>query len=383
MKILKLLTFISAGVMMFFSCTELPDENNDNGNDNGDDGNDPVGSTELVLLASEMIIHANGEDAVQFTVLSDGEPVTEGVRFYDGSSKQIELPDMKFTTTEPGAYSFWAAYGTSHTDIVTITAIGFPVPELPEDPEPENTSFARRVLLTQFTGTGCGYCPGMIELLRSVMADEDYSSRTVLTACHSYNSNDPAFYSGGLDMALGVMGYPMVVADMSLSYNNYNNLAGLKNTIDAAYDSSPAKAGISARAELDGNTLVVIASVKAAETSEFRIGAWLLEDGIEGQQANYNAASWTGDYNTHDNCIRVADSRLSNTNFTGHSLGTIEAGETAEYAFVINIEEGWVAENCHLALFITAPEAESSDIFTVNNAVSCDINGEVTYQYSE
>ena len=266
---------------------------------------------------------------------------------------------------------------------VSVTAIGFPVPELPEDPDPENTSFSRKVLLTQFTGTGCGYCPGMIELLRSVMADEDYSSRTVLTACHSYNSNDPAFYSGGLDMALGVMGYPMVVADMSLSYNNYNNLAGLKNTIDAAYDSSPAKAGISARAELDGNTLVVIASVKAAETSVFRIGAWLLEDGIEGQQANYIAASWTGDYNTHDNCIRVADSRLSNTNFTGHSLGTIEAGETAEYAFVINIEEGWVAENCHLALFITAPEAESSDIFTVNNAVSCDINGEVTYQYSE
>ena len=67
MKILKLLTFISAGAMMFFSCTELPDENNDNGNDNGDDGNDPVGSTELVLLASEMIIHANGEDAVEFT----------------------------------------------------------------------------------------------------------------------------------------------------------------------------------------------------------------------------------------------------------------------------------------------------------------------------
>ena len=234
MRIFKLLASLAAGAMMFFSCTELPDKNNDNGDDIGNGGNNPVGSTELVLLASEMIIHANGEDAVQFTVLSDGEPVTEGVRFYDGSSKQIELPDMKFTTTEPGAYSFWAAYGTSHTDIVTITAIGFPVPELPEDPEPGNTSFARRVLLTQFTGTGCGYCPGMIELLRSIMADEDYSSKTVLTACHSYNSNDPAFYSGGLDMALGVMGYPMVIADMSLSYNNYNNEAGLKSTIDAA-----------------------------------------------------------------------------------------------------------------------------------------------------
>ena len=130
---------------MFLSCTELPEENNGN---NGNEENNPgVGSSELVLLASDMIIQANGEDAVQLTVLSDGEPVTEGVRLYDGkTNKLLELPDMTFTTTETGEYSFWAAYGTSHTDIVSVTAIGFPVPELPEDPDPENTSFSRKIL---------------------------------------------------------------------------------------------------------------------------------------------------------------------------------------------------------------------------------------------
>ncbi|HJB43916.1 MAG TPA: Omp28-related outer membrane protein [Candidatus Coprenecus merdipullorum] len=371
-------TLLIAGVTMLFSCTELPDKDNEEG-DNGNQGE--IGSSELVLLASDMVIQANGEDAVQFTVLSDGEPVSEGVRFYDGSTnKQIDLPDLRFTTTDTGTYYFWAAYGTSQTDIVTVTAIGFPVPELPDDPEPENTSFARRVLLTQFTGTGCGYCPGMITLLRSLMEDDEYASKVVLTACHSYNSDDPAYLLDRLDQAMGVSSYPMVVADMYLAYNNYNNLAGLKSTIDTAHERSDAKAGISASAELNGNTLVVRASIKASQTSEFRIGAWLLEDGIEGRQSNYNPGTWTGNYDVHDNCIRIADSRVSNSNFTGHSLGTIEAGETAEYAFVMTLEDGWVAENCHLALFITTPE-DGEDYFSVNNAVSCSINGDVSFDY--
>lgn len=371
-------TLLIAGVTMLFSCTELPDKDNEEG-DNGNQGE--IGSSELVLLASDMVIQANGEDAVQFTVLSDGEPVSEGVRFYDGSTnKQIDLPDLRFTTTDTGTYYFWAAYGTSQTDIVTVTAIGFPVPELPDDPEPENTSFTRRVLLTQFTGTGCGYCPGMITLLRSLMEDDEYASKVVLTACHSYNSDDPAYLLDRLDQAMGVSSYPMVVADMYLAYNNYNNLEGLKSTIDTAHERSGAKAGISASAELNGNTLVVRASIKASQTSEFRIGAWLLEDGIEGRQSNYNPGTWTGNYDVHDNCIRIADSRVSNSNFTGHSLGTIEAGETAEYAFVMTLEDGWVAENCHLALFITTPE-DGEDYFSVNNAVSCSINGEVSFDY--
>ena len=369
---------IIAGAAMLFSCTELPDKDNEEG-DNGNQGE--IGSSELVLIASDMVIQANGEDAVQFTVLSDGEPVSEGVRFYDGSTnRQIDLPDLRFTTTETGTYYFWAAYGTSQTDIVTVTAIGFPVPELPEDPEPDNTSFARRVLLTQFTGTGCGYCPGMITMLRSLMEDEEYASKVVLTACHSYNSDDPAYLLDRLDQAMGVSSYPMVVADMYVSYNNYNNMNGLMSVIDMAHGRSAAKAGISASAELNGSTLVVRAAIKASQTSEFRIGAWLLEDGIEGRQSNYNPGSWTGSYDIHDNCIRIADSRVSNSNFTGHSLGTVEAGETAEYAFVMTLEDGWVAENCHLALFITTPE-DGEDYFSVNNAVSCSINGEVSFDY--
>ena len=121
---------------------------------------DPTPSVNsLVLRASTTVIEADGNDAVQLEVLADGVPVTEGVRLYDGvTNLAIELPSMTFTTTEPGTYYFWAAYGTAHSEQLKVTAVGFDLPSLPEDPEPDNTSFVRRVLLTQFTGTRRGLC---------------------------------------------------------------------------------------------------------------------------------------------------------------------------------------------------------------------------------
>lgn len=347
--------------------------------DNGGSDNGHVATGDITLVSSASVIQANGEDEARFEVFYKGELVTEGVTIYDGNNNVVDLPSMTFTTTQSGSYSFWAAYGTAFSETVTVTAIDFPVPELPEDPEPENLSFARRVLLTQFTGTGCGYCPGMITLLRTVLAEEEYASKIVLAAAHTFNSDDPAYLSSAsLDYAMGIKDYPSVLADMNLLYTNYNSQLGLKNTIDDSYGRTEALAGISASASIDDGTLVVMTSVKAASTAEFRIGAWLLEDGIYGRQKNYNSASWTGDYNTHDNCIRLADSKMSNMNYTGHPLGTIEAGETAEYAFVMTLDQSWVADNLHLVIFVTTPEGKS---WVVNNAIPCAVDGSVGYQY--
>lgn len=370
MKKYELAAVLAAGLLSFSACDGLVD-------DGGNGGVTPSG--DLVLNASKTIIQANGDDAAVFEVLYNGEPVTEGVTIYDDDNNVVDLPSLTFTTTQTGTYSFWAAYGTSFTETVTVTAIGFAVPELPDDPQPESTSFARKVLLTQFTGTGCGYCPGMITLLRNVLADEDYASRTVLAAAHQYNSSDPAYLSSAdLAGAMGVGPYPSLVADMSLTFTNYTSESGLRLLIDNCYNRSRALAGIAASAQFDGGTLVVTASVKAAETADFRIGAWLLEDGIYGRQSNYNQAAWPGDYNTHDNCIRIADSRVSNYNYTGHSLGTVGAGETAEYAFVMDLDDSWVTENLHLVIFVTTPE---DNAWVVNNAVYCDADGSVAFDY--
>ena len=146
MKKYELAAVLAAGLLSFSACDGLVD-------DGGNGGVTPSG--DLVLNASKTIIQANGDDAAVFEVLYNGEPVTDGVTIYDDDNNVVDLPSLTFTTTETGTYSFWAAYGTSFTETVTVTAIGFAVPELPDDPQPESTSFARKVLLTQFTGVAC------------------------------------------------------------------------------------------------------------------------------------------------------------------------------------------------------------------------------------
>lgn len=102
----------------------------------------------LVLVPSKTVMEADGTDAVHFEVLADGVPVTEDIRLYDGASNALlDLPSMTFTTTEAGTYYFWAAYGTVQSERISVTAVDFALPEIPEDPSPESTSFRRRVLL--------------------------------------------------------------------------------------------------------------------------------------------------------------------------------------------------------------------------------------------
>ena len=60
------------------------------------------------------------------------------------------------------------------------------MPDAPEDPQPDNTSFVRRTLITQFTGLGCGYCPFMIAAMEDVRKSAEYADKSVLAACHTY-----------------------------------------------------------------------------------------------------------------------------------------------------------------------------------------------------
>lgn len=330
----------------------------------------------LTISVSTSVIQANGEDAAQIYVKEGDQTVTDGVTIYDAkTNKPLDLPDMTFTTTTAGEYEFWAAYGTEHTDAIKVTAVDFAIPALPEDPSPTSTSFSKKLFITQFTGTECGWCPYMINIIRSVASDPDYSDKFVLAAAHTLNNTDPAYFSGPINQAMGITGYPTVVFDMMTRFNYYNNEAGFRSAFDATYGREKAQAGISASSYYDESTVVVRVSVKAAESGEYRVGAWLLEDGIVARQTNNGA---TGDFNTHDNCVRLADSRVSSSNYTGHSLEEIKKGETAEYVFSMQLDSDWKKENLHLALFVSSKQGKG---FAVTNAVSCPIDGSVQYDY--
>ena len=388
--VFRFASLLSAAVMLFASCGET---GNGDGTGNNGDGPGPAPDTPsngtLTLDVDRLIIQSNGEDASTLTVKLDDVVITEDIILFDGANKVVDLGSaMKFTTTEQGEYTFWANYKTFNSNKVKITAVPTEVPETPEDSQPENTSFVRRFLVTKFTGQGCQYCPNATKSLHTffygdseatpAVEPHELAPYVVKAEAHTFSSEDPAYFGGSF---YGVESFPTLVFDWAIltSYVDYTTLT---TCISERYNSGPAKAGISVNSKCSDGAVTLKACVKAAESREYRIGAWLLEDNIQGQQKGAptdkdgKPIAW---YHEYDGCIRIAESKTG-TLYSGISLGVIEAGKTAEKMFTWTLDDSWKVENLRLCIFVSIP-SKTGYTFEVTNVISAPVDGEVAFEY--
>ena len=353
----------------------------------------PFTATGITLKYDKDVIKCDGNDASVLTVIGDdGTVVKEDVTFFDADMNEVAISDFKFRTNEAGTYTIWAAYKTFNSQQITIRAINADVPPTVSDPDPSSTSFVRRVMIAQFTGTGCGFCPSMIYTMRHALENEGLKDKVVIAASHSYNNNDPAYISAPSAGNFGGSGYPYLAIDMAVGYGDYTSESKLRNVLSERYNAEEAKVGISANPAFTKALLpsasgkmedyiIARVSVKAAETGEYAVGAWLLEDGIYGKQTDGMGIKNNDkdhDYDTHDNCIRVADSK-NGTSWVGHDLGKIEAGKSVEKTFLLRVKDSWKVENMHMAIFVSAKGSNGK--YTVNNVVDCPVNKATAFEY--
>lgn len=341
----------------------------------GDDTNMDAGYS---IRADKNVIQSNGSDVATLTAVVDGKDVTAESTFYLKDT-MTQLDGNKFTADKPGVYNVIGMYGTFYTEEpISITAVDMEVPAAAEDPAASNTSFVHRAFLNQYTGTGCGYCPGMIRALRAAFADEETENMAVHAAVHSYNAGDPAYIT-----APKASGYPYMEIDMAVSFSYDLDPDGKAGVLKKALQervSAPAKVGISANPVLNDNMLVVTVEVKAAETGEYNLGVWFMQDNVYGQQTDYLGIA-DNSFNYHENCVRSADSRYGN-GYTGYPLGEIQAGKTAQRTFVLNIDkETWKLRDMndlHFAAFVTAKNGKYNQVV---NVVDCPISAPTPYEY--
>lgn len=368
-----------------------------------DDGQDPEEQTPAVLTASvsPSVIKADGKDTARIQVLLDGEAVdiSEVTFFESGSDKDLGWTSFDYTTTTPGSVTFYVCCGDSDTrdKPLTITAeeVGSdpqpepdPDPDPDPDPEPEGRAFVHRSLLVDFTSVKCGYCPYMAATMNMFEQSAEYADRVVLSALHCSGMGTDPFVPADASLferSVGVGGYPFMLVDyrykLEGTYQPAQNVQVIGTQIKN-FQKEPARAGIAATVSRDGEQVVVSAEVKAAETASFRIGAFLMEDGLYAKQTNYGGASLQGDFNTHHHVIRKIDSKASALDFTGHSLGEIAAGEKADYTFSWTLDSTWVPENCSVALFVTVQDENKA--WYVTNAVHlASLSGAYPFEYEE
>ncbi len=309
----------------------------------------------------------------------------------DGQVKTLP----KFIAPSVGEHKIYLYYKTSHTrnKPITLTAVDFAIPERIADPQPENLSFVKRAFFTQFTGTGCSYCPFISAALHDMKHDPAVADKFINAAAHTYNTNSDLAPLENKDIAdrFGISGYPAIIGDMKFRTSNVGNWVLNRVNLEDYVNKSVAegaKAGISASVSAgDGNTIVVRATVKAAVNGNYRVGGWLVEDNVYGPQSSglsapYPESMTANDFNYHNNVLRIADSNPE-MSYTGHNLGYLNAGDMVDYVFVMNLKNDaaeagksneemnhkthWVKENCRLVFFVTT---DSNIGYYVTNVVT-------------
>ncbi len=375
-----------------------------------------VGSTSatdssLVVELSKSIILANGEDAATIKVWYKGEDVTAESTVYNVSDNRMNADlstTFTYTSSTVGKYSFYVSYLTYNTkeNPSSITALNeVPGSMKDEDSDAQNTSFLHRSMLIRYTGTQCPNCPYMEKALEALVEDANYTDKVNIASIHSYSDADPLnVKSPGAALVssywLGISSYPSLVIDL-MRKNGYvvaegagastSYFAGVyKDHIDTLHE-TPAKAGIAANVLVGEDGLVVVqATVKAGANGEYRVGGWLLENGLYAEQSV--AAGVTGDFDTHNNVVHIVDSKYDGTyDYTGHGLGSMQAGSYVDYVFSFETSDislklstgttGVNLDNCHILLFVTTKNAKG-EIYITNSVKVPAKTGKYGFEYN-
>lgn len=359
MRLTKIFAFIAAAATFAVGC----------GGDEPDSGKTPTGGA--TLKADVLSVEVN--NPITFTVIdSEGNDITAEATIYDKTHDFVAVSNP-YTPTEDGKYEFYAVAGNAITETIEVTVLPS-IPALPEDTNASSTDFKHRILLVDHTGNTCAYCPKMMLALKEVAETGDYHSKYYEAIAHSYTQSDPATSASAnaISSHYGISNYPTLTYNFAYSTSSSYNAEHIKQQIDAQWKES-ADAGIAASASLATKSVVVNAEVKAAVENEYRITAWLLEDGIVANQTNATE-EWM---NTHNNAIRQA----STTNpISGHDLGTIKAGEKASLAMSLEITgTKWNRDNFKVMVIASAKNNKGK--FEVVNVAICPVGDSVAYDY--
>lgn len=345
----------------------------------GGDDNGEVLDGKLMLSASASFINNDGQDASIFTVKKGDTDITNKAKIYLNNAV---FEGVSFSTTKVGDYTFFATYDGEISDKITVKVIEG-IPDLPEDTQAGKfEGFVHRVLAVQSTGTWCQYCPFMMAGIKSYLKDYDHEN-TIFVAAH--NSDIMANqYSNTVNSWINVTGYPT----LSLNLDSKNKIPhanapdatakAINNAIVAALKED-VHVGISASVSGTENsgTLAIRAKVKIGMAGQYRIGAWLLEDGIHAEQQNSTGLS--DDFSIHNSVLRYGSSASA----YGVQLGkeaTSSKGDVEEFACSFNLADAKVTSlaNCRVVIFVTTPK---NGKFAVDNVVTCPINGSIAFEY--
>lgn len=264
----------------------------------------------IVVSADKYVDLPNG--TFTFSALGNG-----GVNLSNDATYYIngtEISGNTYTPTERGNFKVTCSYDGTTSNEITVVA-----------------GYVQKVLVEDYTGTWCGYCPRLAYNLEQAEAQSD---DVYGVGIHNGDVMVAENYEAVLSDAYGISSYPNGRINRTTAWNEsvaqVLNSRGINPTLGLGLDTS-----------LSGTAITIDVKVGyVSDTNDMKIVVYLVEDGLHYDQANYmnNDASspWYGAGNPipdfeHNNVLRKVF-----TDVFGDTIPNGVAG--GEYTQTFNVE---------------------------------------------
>lgn len=203
--------------------------------------------------------------------------------------------------------------------------------EVIEQPIPGK--FKKNVLIEDYTGTWCQYCPRVLHGLKQA-EEEGLNAFPVSIHRTVGNSVDPYNFPAAapLEQIIGLSGYPTAMLNRKILWDNETSTTEVKNQIKPNSD-----LGIALTSTVSGGNINLDVNIKFAENlSGLKLVVYVLEDGLIYNQANatsfFGGAQILFDFE-HNHVLRSCLTDLVN----GEALIDTNNGETITRNFSIPV----------------------------------------------
>ena len=326
-----------------------------------------VAAESVTLIADRQSIRADGREAVTFTVRLGSRDVTDRAVIMRRATPDAPINGRTFTTSQYGDYAFYAIYDGARTADLNLVAT------------PTSLKFVKQHCIMQFTSTTCSTCPLMTTAIDRIATGTPGLAVPIVFHVKALCFNTPALYGVLAETADRLCPvWPSSLVDMHQKVNIYRSGTGekLNEAIWQMNTYAPAQTGIGLRSVVEGGVIRITADVVANKTEEYRLFAFVVEDGIKhGQRVS---ESDTGDNpNYIHNHVATYPLTATDDARTGLSLGTLERGRKLTRTFTIDPRTYAVPRKvdlsrCHIVAY-TLRLIDGA--YTIDNVATCAVSG--------
>lgn len=194
------------------------------------------------------------------------------------SQAEIGTVPMEVKITKVNGEANEAAANTANGTLNTISRI-----------------FKQNVVVEEFTGTGCGYCPRGLAGME--MMAEKYPDNFIGVGIHQYNPSDPMYNSNYA--SLNWSGAPNCVLNRNGQYIDpfYGSSNSITEDFEKAMDNIPMlEVTVSGVWNEDSTTVTATANVESLVSGQYNIDFVLVADSVQGSSSSWRQANYFASY---------------------------------------------------------------------------------------